>query len=60
MTPTIIKAKMGGGCLSKLLGVNSEHKGEMEGSEKTLALIFKCFCLGCSRLITSGSVRNIS
>lgn len=31
MVPTIIKAKMGGGFMSKLLGINSDCKGEVEG-----------------------------
>lgn len=60
-SPTIIKARM---CLSELPGLNSDCKGEVEGfrSEglRTFVLIFKCLCLGYSKLVSLGSVNNIS
>lgn len=50
--------------MPELPGVNSDCKGEVEGfhSEelRTLVLVFKCLCLGCSKLVGFGSIRNIT
>lgn len=51
---------------ASLLGVNSDCKGEVEGfsseelKEDPCTDFFKCLCLGCSRLVTLWSVRNMN
>jgi len=76
MAPAMVKAKMGGRCLSSSFQlqlfkastswgsvqiVRGKWKAsDQRNSKMTLALISKCLCLGCSRLVTLGSVGNIS